>query len=60
MASIHEAAEGLHSAGVMDKQTMRRFDEACPTPLRALTPDDIRGLRGREGPAKPASPAISM
>jgi hypothetical protein len=29
MASIHETAEGLHAAGVMDKQTMRKFDDAC-------------------------------
>lgn len=32
MASIHETAEGLHAAGVMDKQTMHRFDDACLTP----------------------------
>ena len=36
MASIHETAEGLHSAGVMTKQTMRKFDDACLTPVRAL------------------------
>ena len=28
MASIHETAEGLHNTGVMDKQTMRKFDDA--------------------------------
>ena len=49
MASIHETAEGLHAAGVMDKQTMRKFDEACLTPVRALTPEEIRTLREREG-----------
>src|SRR5271170_2311829 len=49
MASIHETAEGLHAAGVMDKQTMRRFDEACLTPVRPLTPAQIRALREREG-----------
>lgn len=49
MASIHETAEGLHSAGIMDKQTMRRFDEACLTPVRPLAPDEIRSLREREG-----------
>ena len=37
MASIHETAEGLHAVGVMDKQTMRKFDEACLTPVRPLT-----------------------
>jgi putative transcriptional regulator len=49
MASIHETAEGLHSAGVMDKQTMRRFDAACLTPVRPLAPAEIRALREREG-----------
>jgi putative transcriptional regulator len=33
MASIHETAEGLHAAGLLDKPTMRRFDEACLTPV---------------------------
>ena len=49
MASIHETAEGLHAAGVMDKQTMRKFDEACLTPVRPLAPEEIRSLREREG-----------
>ncbi len=49
MASIHETAEGLHAAGVMDKQTMRKFDEACLTPVRPLAPGEIRTLREREG-----------
>jgi putative transcriptional regulator len=49
MASIHETAEGLHAAGVMDKQTMRKFDEACLTPVLPLTPGEIRALREREG-----------
>jgi putative transcriptional regulator len=49
MASIHETAEGLHVAGVMDKQTMRKFDDACLTPICPLTPQEIRSLREREG-----------
>jgi putative transcriptional regulator len=49
MASIHETAEGLRSAGVMDKQTMRKFDDACLTPVHPLTPEEIRALREREG-----------
>ena len=49
MASIHETAEGLHAAGVMDKQTMRKFNDACLTPVRTLTPEEIRALREREG-----------
>lgn len=49
MASIHKTAEGLHAADVMEKQTMRKFDEACLTPVRPLPPEEIRSLREREG-----------
>ena len=49
MASVHETAEGLHKAGLMDKQTPRRFGEACPTPVRPMTPAQIRALRERDG-----------
>jgi len=49
MASIHETAEDLHTAGLLDKQTMREFDEACLTPVRPLSPAEIKSLREREG-----------
>lgn len=49
MASIHETAEGLHGAGLIDKQTMRQFDAACLTPVHPLAPDEIKALREREG-----------
>ena len=49
LASVHETAEGLTSAGVMTKQTMREFDELCLTPVRPLSPEEIRDLREREG-----------
>ncbi len=49
MGSIHETAEGLHAAGVMDKRTMREFDDACLTAVRPLKPNEIRALRLREG-----------
>ncbi len=48
MASVHETAEGLHEAGVMDKRTMRKFDELCLTPVKPLQPEEIRALRLRE------------
>src|ERR1700683_1888110 len=49
MASIHETAEGLHAAGVMDKQTMRKLEEARLRPFRRLTAAEIKALREREG-----------
>jgi len=36
MASIHETAEGLYNAGLMDKPTMREFDELYLVSVRTL------------------------
>ena len=46
-AAIHEAAEGLHQAGMIDSTTMREFDQECLTPIIHLTPETIRGIRTR-------------
>lgn len=48
LAAIHETASDLHDAEVMDKRTMRKFDELCLTPVRALAAVEIRALRERE------------
>ncbi len=48
LAAIHETMEALHDVGAIDKQTMRHFDDACLTPIRALMPDEIRAIRERE------------
>lgn len=48
MAAIHETAAGMHKAGVIDKQTMREFDEVCLTPVHAFSAEEIRALRERE------------
>ena len=48
-AAIHEGIEDLYKAGVVEKHTMRRFDDSCLTPVRNLTPDEIRSIRLREG-----------
>lgn len=48
MASIHETMEALHKVGAIDKQTMRRFDDACLTPVRPLTAQQIKAIRERE------------
>lgn len=47
-AAIHETASDLHDAELMDKRTMRRFDELCLTPVRPLVAAEIRALRERE------------
>jgi hypothetical protein len=59
MASIHETAEGLHAAGVMDEQTMRKFDDARLTPVHPLTPKKSARCRNAKARARPCSPATS-
>jgi len=48
MAFIHETAEGLFATGAITKHTMREFDDTCLTPVRPLTPEEIRTIRERE------------
>ena len=48
LAAVHEAALGLAEAGVMDKRTMKAFDEMCLTPVESLTPEQIRWIRTKE------------
>jgi putative transcriptional regulator len=48
MAAVHETMQALHNVGAIDKQTMRRFDDACLTPVQPLSPKQIKALRERE------------
>lgn len=48
LAAIHETLEALHDVGAIAKQTMRRFDGACLTPVRPLSPREIKAIRERE------------
>lgn len=48
LAAIHETVSDMHNAGAVDKQTMRRFDQTCLTPIRNYTPTQIRKLHKRE------------
>jgi putative transcriptional regulator len=48
LAAVHESALGLRDAGVIDKRTMKDFDESCLTPVKELTPKQIRQIRLRE------------
>ncbi|OGT78254.1 MAG: transcriptional regulator [Gammaproteobacteria bacterium RIFCSPLOWO2_02_FULL_56_15] len=48
LGAIHETASDLYEAGVMNKQTLRKFDELCLTPIRPMQPAEIRALRRRE------------
>jgi putative transcriptional regulator len=48
-SAVHEAMHDAFEAGVVDKRTMREFDEGCLTPAEPLSPRDIQILRKREG-----------
>ena len=48
MAQIHAAAQDMRDLDLISKKTMAEFDELCLTPIKALTPEEIRELRHRE------------
>lgn len=48
LKTIHEAAQGLTAAGVMDKQTMREFDALCLPPVKQFSKEEIKKIRERE------------
>lgn len=48
LAAVHETASDLFDAGVMSKQTLRKFDALCLTPLKPLTAVQIKAVRLRE------------
>lgn len=48
LAAVHETAQGLRDAGVLDKRTMKAFDGMCLTPVEKLSPDRIRAIRRHE------------
>ncbi len=47
-AGASEKADQRHFPADGAKQTMRRFDESCLTPVRVFTAEEIRTLRERE------------
>src|SRR5258708_11422788 len=48
LAAIHETVSDYYEAGVIDKQTMRHFDDSCLTPIHEFTSEEIQALRERE------------
>jgi len=45
LAAVHETVADLHDAGLVDKRTMKRFDESCLTPITKLSAAEIREIR---------------
>lgn len=48
-AAVHESMSDLHEIGLIDKRTMREFDDRCLTRAGPLSPREIQLLRKREG-----------
>jgi putative transcriptional regulator len=44
-AAIHETASGLHNAGAISKSTMREYEEICLSPVKKLSPEEIKIIR---------------
>ena len=45
LEAVHETAQGLHKAGVMDQVTLREFDRLCLPPIGPLKPEQIKQIR---------------
>ncbi|MCA0242090.1 MAG: DNA-binding transcriptional regulator [Proteobacteria bacterium] len=45
LAAVHDTAKGLHKAGVMDRVTLREFDQLCLPRVEPLQPEQIRHIR---------------
>ncbi|PZQ76066.1 MAG: transcriptional regulator [Variovorax paradoxus] len=45
LEAVHETAQGLHKAGVMDQVTLREFDRLCLPPVEPLKPEEIKRIR---------------
>ena len=45
LAAIRETASDLSDAGLLDKRTLREFDQLCLTPVPSLSPEEIKEIR---------------
>ena len=58
LASIHETASDLQDAEVMDKRTLRGFDELCLTSVRPMSAATFGRCGRASASVKPCSRAI--
>jgi putative transcriptional regulator len=47
MKAVHETARDLHTAGFIDKRSMREYDALCLAPVPPYSKAKIRALRQR-------------
>ncbi|MFM9862210.1 MAG: helix-turn-helix domain-containing protein [Micropepsaceae bacterium] len=48
LAAIHETAGDLYNSRLISRRSMKAFDTLCLTPVKPLSPKQIRTLRLRE------------
>jgi putative transcriptional regulator len=47
--AVHSAVRDFFDVGLADQETMRKFDKSCLTAITPFSPEDISGLRAKEG-----------
>lgn len=45
---VHETAKGLYDAGLIEATSMHEFDALCLTPVKDLSPKEIKSIRLHE------------
>ncbi len=53
LETVHETAQGLYDANIIDATTMREFDELCLPKVKDLSPRQIKSIRLREKVSQP-------
>lgn len=49
LSALHESMSGLYDIGIIPAKTMRNFDEACLTDVKAMPPEKIIEIRTKSG-----------
>ncbi|WP_028879608.1 helix-turn-helix domain-containing protein [Terasakiella pusilla] len=49
LAALHETVEGLHKSGVINKATLKKFDDSCLEPIPEFTAEQVKAIREKEG-----------
>ena len=50
---MHESMTGLHEAGLLSTDDMRKFDAACLPTVKQYTPAQIKKIRTRSNASQP-------
>jgi putative transcriptional regulator len=58
LSVVYESAADLCELGLIDKETLRKFDEMCLTPVHDFAPEDISGPGSASRSARRSSRAI--